>query len=128
MRPPTGSTAYEGGSRRSRRDPSSRIASDAAPTPAPAAVSSDRIARAEALASEGVHQPWRQADRFAREARHADRVAALILADNAVLVEGGFIILRATGGRLAAIGTEVQAAIARCTRGTKASTRRKQGR
>ena len=80
------------------------------------------------MASEGVLPPWRQTDRFAREARHADRVAALILADNAVLVEGGFIILRATGGRLAAIGTEVQAAIARCTRGTKASTRRKQGR
>ena len=39
-----------------------------------------------------------------------------------MLVEGGFIILRATGGRLAAIGTEVQAAITRCTKGTKART------
>ena len=50
-------------------------------------------------------------------------MAALILADNAVRVEGGFIILRATGGRLAAIGTEVQAAITRGTKDTRREVR-----
>ena len=123
MRSSRGSTPFEDRPRPSHRTPSPRAPGAAAPTaPAPALASSDRIAKAEALASAGVPQPWRQADRFAREARHADRVAALILADNAVLVEGGFIILRATGGPLAAIGTEVQAAITRCTKGTKART------
>ena len=125
MRPSRGSTPFEDGPRPSHRTPSPRAPGTAAPTtPASASASSDRIARAEALASEGAPQPWRQADRFAREAHHANRVAALILADKTVLVESGFIILRATGDHLAAIGSEVQAAI---TRGAK-DTRRKQGR
>ena len=124
MRPSRVSTPYEDGPGPHHRAPRPRIPSDAATTPAPAAVSSDRIAKAEALASEGAPQPWRQADRFAREAHHANRVASLILGDKTVLVEGGFIILRATGDHLAAIGSEVQAAI---TRGAK-DTRRKQGR
>ena len=123
MRPSRGSTPFEDGPRPSCRTPSPRApGAVASATHAPASASADRTAKAEALASAGVPQPWRQADRFAREARHADRVAALILADNAVLVDGGFIVLKATGGRLAAIGTEVQAAIARCTNGTKART------
>ena len=128
MRLSRGSTPCRGGPRPSHRASNSRTSIDAAPTPASASLSSGRIARAEALASQGVPQPWRQADRFAREPRHADRVAALILADSTVLVKDGSIILRATGQRLAAIGTEVQDAIIRRAKGTKASTRRKQSR
>ena len=54
-------------------------------------------------------------------------MAALILVDKAVLVEDGHIILRATGDRLAAIGTEVQAAVVRQARAKKPSSRPRTG-
>ena len=81
---------------------------------------SDRITRAESLAAQGVRDAWRRADRFVETARDADRVAALILADDTVLVEGGFVIRRATGTRLAAVGGQVQAAVARVSTSNKA--------
>ena len=120
-RPPERPAPSEEGHRPSPSTRVRRTLRDPAPTvPAPASVSSDRIAKAEALASKGVQEAWRRADRFAADARNADRVASLIRADKSVFVEDGFIISRATGERLAAIGAEVQAAIGRGARGTKA--------
>lgn len=82
---------------------------------APTAASSDRIARAEYLASEGVANAWRRADRFAADERNANRVAALILGDDSVRVEDGFVISRVTSAPLAAIGKEVELAVDRRT-------------
>lgn len=79
----------------------------------PEALASGRITRAESLAAVGVGDAWRRADRFVESTRDADRVAALILADDTVLVEDGFVIRSATGERLAAISAHVQAAVAR---------------
>ncbi len=83
-------------------------------------LASGRIARAESLAALGVRDAWRRADRFVESSRDADRVAALILADSTVFVEGGFVIRRATGDRLAAVGTHVQAAVGRISSNNKA--------
>ena len=87
---------------------------------APRSSASDRITRAESLAAQGVRDAWRRADRFVETARDANRVAALILVDDTVLVEGGFVIQRATGARLAAVGVQVQAAVARVSSRNKA--------
>lgn len=92
-----------------------------------ALLSSERIAKAESLAAEGVPQAWRRADRYPTNPADADRVAALILADKTVLVEDGHIILRATGDRLAAVGTEVQAAVVRQASVNKPSSRPRTG-
>ena len=109
---PTGPSPSEGSPRPSRQVHVPRASNNVGLTAsARASLSSERIAKAESLAADGVPQAWRRADRYAAKPADADRVAALILADKDVLVESGHIILRATGDRLAAIGTEVQAAV-----------------
>lgn len=124
MPAPTAQRPSEDSSRRSRRVQAPRASNDVGLTAsARASLSSERITKAESLAACGVPQAWRRADRYAANPADADRVAALILADKAVLVEGGYIILRATGDRLAAIGTEVQAGVVRQARAKKPSSR-----
>ena len=114
--------------RPSRQVQAPRASNDAGLTAsARALLSSERIARAESLVADGVPQAWRRADRFTSSPADADRVASLILADKTVLVEDGHIILRATGDRLAAIGTEVQAAVVRQARAKKPSSRPRTG-
>ena len=87
---------------------------------APRVLSSGRITSAESLAALGVRDAWRRADRFVEDTRDADRVAALISADDTVLVEDGFVIQRATWEHLAAVGDHVQAAVARVAGNNKA--------